>query len=110
MAGLLACGVPCPRDSDMQRKWLGQSIGTPFEAPRFEPGDIVCWRGHVGVVGPLADTLIHANAHWMATVEERLTDALARIAVSTGPVLDVRRVKLTRDRTQPTPWMGGLAP
>ena len=108
MAAALACGVPCPRDSDMQRKWLGQSIGAPYEPARFAAGDIVCWRGHVGVVGAEAKTLVHANAHYMATVEEPLLPALERIAQSTGPILDVRRLDLTRDRRGPTPWHAGL--
>lgn len=109
MAAALACGMACPRDSDMQRKWLGQSIGEPFVPERFAAGDVLCWRGHVGVVGAAVDTLVHANAHYMATIEEPLLPALGRIAQSSGPILDVRRLDLTRHRTAPTPWRAGLA-
>ena len=82
-AALAMCGIAAPRDSDQQRESLG--IEVPF-AER-QAGDIVFFPGHVGLlVG--ADTLLHANAHWMAVTEEPLADVVARGAA----VLGVRRV------------------
>ena len=67
------CGVPCPRDSDQQE--------ASFEAVEgsYQRGDLVFWKGHVGMLLD-ADTLIHANAHHMAVAIEPLDEAIARIA------------------------------
>lgn len=72
-AALHACGRWCPRDSDEQRA-LGREIGAA-EAGR---GDLMFWRGHVGMLSA-PDRLLHANAHWMAVTDEPLADALARM-------------------------------
>ena len=80
-AALHACGRACPRDSDRQRH-VGRGID-PAEAGR---GDLLFWPGHVGVLSA-PDRLLHANAHWMAVVDEPLTDALARM----GPPEAARR-------------------
>jgi cell wall-associated NlpC family hydrolase len=42
-------------------------------------GDLVFWRGHVGIMLDQR-TLFHANGHHMMTVREPLADAVARIA------------------------------
>jgi cell wall-associated NlpC family hydrolase len=79
-----AAGLACPRDSDMQRAAPGEDAAAPAR------GDLVFWRGHVGVlVAP--DTLLHANAHHMAVVAEPLAEAGARIAAAGLPVLARRR-------------------
>ncbi len=73
-------GLECPRDTDMQEAALGEI------APEAEPlrrGDLVFWKGHVGVMTD-AETLFHANAHHMAAAYEPLADAKARIAASGG--------------------------
>jgi hypothetical protein len=36
-------------------------------------------------------TLLHANAHHMAVASEPLGDAIARIAITAGPVTALRR-------------------
>jgi NlpC/P60 family/Bacterial dipeptidyl-peptidase Sh3 domain len=80
-----AVGKTCPRDTDMQERELGASVE---HAERR--GDLVFWKGHVGVM--LNEThLLHANAHHMATVVEPLAEAVARIANVVGPVTSVRR-------------------
>ncbi len=81
-AALAACGVACPRDSDQQRESIG--IAVDFAARRG--GDVIFFPGHVGILVD-ADTLLHANAHWMAVVIEPLADVIARGA----DVLAVRR-------------------
>lgn len=82
-AALAACGVVCPRDSDQQQDALGRAVG--FADRRG--GDIIFFPGHVGILVD-ADTLLHANAHWMAVVTEPLADVIAR----GSEVIAVRRV------------------
>lgn len=74
-AGLQACGIFCPGDSDLQQADLGQDI--PPDAP-LQRGDLLFWKGHVGIMVD-ADVLLHANAHHMATVYEPLEAATVRI-------------------------------
>lgn len=73
-AGLLACGIACPADSDQQCDALGSDIGGDLQR-----GDLVFWTGHVGFMVDEA-TIIHANAHHMATVYEPIRNAILRIA------------------------------
>lgn len=88
-AALLACGLPCPGDSDMQREGLGNLLAD--DAP-LQRGDLVFWKGHVAMMVD-ADTMIHANAHHMAVVYEGLEQAKLRIqAQGDGAVLACRRV------------------
>ena len=87
---LAAVGVTAPRDSDMQEGLLGEPVAD--EAP-VERGDLLFWRGHVGIAAD-AGTLIHANAFDMAVVREPLGPAVARIAAAGGgPVTARRRVR-----------------
>ena len=85
---LQAAGYNCPRDSDMQA-----AIGTPvtFDPNTLRRGDLVCWKGHIGIVSP-PGLLLHANAFHMAVAEEPLTDAIARIRELGMEVTAVRRV------------------
>lgn len=79
-----AAGIAAPRDTDLQEK----AIGAPL--PPGEPlrrGDLVFWRGHVGIMQD-ETRLLHANAHHMLVVSEPLAEAVARIA---QPVSTVRR-------------------
>ncbi len=70
-----AAGHDCPRDSDMQEAALGQTIDDPATLQR---GDLVFWKGHVGIMTD-AQVLLHANAHHMAVAMEPLAQAVARI-------------------------------
>ncbi len=82
-AARVACGLPCPPDSDLQRAMPGADIAEGTELP----GDLVFWRGHVAMVSA-PGAIIHANAHHMAVVEEPLADATQRIETAgSGPVL-----------------------
>lgn len=79
-AALLACGIPCPGDSDLQ-----MALGTDATGP-YQRNDLLFWKGHVALVTD-ANTLIHANAHAMATVYENIEDAITRIQdQGDGPV------------------------
>ena len=88
-AACLACGIPCPGDSDLQAAAPGVAV-TDGSAPRR--GDLIFWKGHVAwVAGP--DTILHANAHHMAVAYEGLAEAVARIeAQGGGPVTGHRRL------------------
>ncbi len=86
-AALTACGIPCPRDSDMQER----SLGAPVDSADLQRGDLVFWKGHVAMARDRA-TLIHANAHHMAVVIEPISEAIARIHASGSDVTSVQRI------------------
>jgi len=88
-AALAACGVAAPRDSDQQRDGLGVAVAFNDR----EAGDLVFFPGHVGILAT-RDRLFHANAHWMATVEEPLADVVVRLHAAgvAEPVTGVRRI------------------
>lgn len=87
---LQAAGIQCPRDSDMQA-----AVGKPVafdDLSKLQRGDLVCWKGHVGIVSE-PGTLLHANAFHMQVAEEPLTEAVARIGKAGSAVIAVRRVQ-----------------
>jgi cell wall-associated NlpC family hydrolase len=87
--GLDAAGVAAPRDSDMQEAALGEPVAADKPLGR---GDLVFWKGHVGVVRDSV-TLLHANGFHMKVVSEPLTEARDRIAAKGGgEVTSVRRL------------------
>jgi cell wall-associated NlpC family hydrolase len=88
---LAAAGIKAPRDSDMQENALGEAV-PPSQWRDLRRGDLVFWKGHVAIVSD-RDTLVHANAHAMATVHEPLTKALARIEAAGSKVTSVKRLK-----------------
>jgi cell wall-associated NlpC family hydrolase len=85
---LTACGVVCPRDSDMQRA-IGTEVA-PGDLSGLRRGDLVFWKGHVAVLRDPA-TLLHANAFHMAVAAEPLREALARISAAGSEVVAIRR-------------------
>src|SRR5436305_1396062 len=42
---LLACGVACPRDTDMQEQALGSALARTDQAAQWRRGDLVFWKG-----------------------------------------------------------------
>ena len=92
-AGRWAAGYECPRDSDMQAV-LGAEIpqADPLSPEALRRGDLVFWKGHVGVMLD-AEILLHANAHHMAVAAEPLRPAIARIkAAEAGAPTAFRRL------------------
>jgi cell wall-associated NlpC family hydrolase len=87
---LNAAGVGCPRDSDMQQNAVGQTIDVS-ERRGLRRGDLLFWKGHVAIIRD-AETIVHANAHHMATVIENTADAIARIAATGSDVVAIKRV------------------
>ncbi|MDQ0395924.1 C40 family peptidase [Labrys monachus] len=88
---LQACGLDCPRDSDMQEGTLGEALdpATPLSALRR--GDLLFWKGHVALVRD-ADTLIHATGHSMTVMVEGLAEGVARIAAAGSTLRTIRRI------------------
>lgn len=88
---LEAAGVPAPRDSDMQASELGAPIPIPEDLEGLQRGDLIFWKGHVGVMSD-ALMLVHANAHHMAVAAETLPEAADRIAKQSAPITAIRRL------------------
>ncbi|ALN71965.1 NlpC/P60 family protein [Aureimonas sp. AU20] len=82
-----ACGLSAPRDTDLQIA-LGEGVET--DAP-LRRGDLVFWRGHVGIMLDGA-RLLHANAHHMMTAIEPLAEAVSRMEARGVSVLAIRRL------------------
>ena len=88
-AACLACGIPCPGDSDQQEQELGHALP---EGTAPQRGDLLFWAGHVALVVD-GETLIHANAHYMAVAHEGITETIERIAAQgDGPVTTHKRL------------------
>ena len=81
-------GVEAPRDTDMQERELGTRIAGIEALAR---GDLVFWKGHVGIMLD-GVRLLHANAHHMMTAVEPLSEAVARIAARGSAVTGIRRI------------------
>jgi hypothetical protein len=88
---LTACGIRCPRDSDMQEQSLGSALAHMPELAQLRRGDLVFWKGHVAIVRDEA-TLVHASAHHMAVAVEATAPAIARIRAEGSEVTSVRRL------------------
>jgi cell wall-associated NlpC family hydrolase len=87
---LNASGIGCSRDSDIQESSLGRAL-SPTEALKPRRGDLMFWKGHVAIVRD-ATTLVHANAHHMATAIETIHGAVARIAAAGSAVTSIKRL------------------
>lgn len=86
-ASLLACGIACPGDSDMQ----SAEVGRPVEDDEpLRKGDLIFWKGHVAMMTS-PDRMIHANATHMAVVEEDFAEACTRIAAKGDGAIIARR-------------------
>ena len=88
---LEAAGIPCPRDSDMQEAELGRSLKVDSDLEGLGRGDLVFWKGHVGIMSD-GVMLLHANAHHMAVTVETLPEAVERIAKSGSAVTSIKRL------------------
>lgn len=87
---LEACGVAVLRDSDMQEETLGQKL-LVNDLDHLRRGDLVFWKGHVGIMTD-ERTLLHANGHHMMVAAEPLKDAVDRIAARYGAMTSIRRL------------------
>jgi cell wall-associated NlpC family hydrolase len=88
--GMIAAGLPCPRDTDMQREALGRPRDITPDLAGLKRGDLLFWPGHVGIVTDGLH-LLHANAHHMAVAKEPVMAAVARSAAGGTPLLAIKR-------------------
>ena len=88
---LHAGGLPAPRDSDMQEAELGALLPRTDGLPPLRRGDLVFWKGHVGIMLD-AETLLHANAYHMEVAAEPLRAAMDRLSTRGTEVTSVRRI------------------
>ena len=61
------------------------------ESKKLQRGDLIFWKGHVAIVRE-PTTIVHANAHHMATVIEKTPDAIARIKAAGSEVTAIKRL------------------
>ncbi len=85
------CGIACLRDTDLQEATLGERVGGMGEIDKVKRGDLIFWRGHVGIMSD-AVTLLHANATHMRVAKENFREAVNRIEKTDGPVTSIRRL------------------
>lgn len=90
-AAMQAAGAAAARDSDMQLTEIGSAIEVGDELSGLRRGDLVFWRGHVGIMTDAAH-MLHANAFHMRVVVEPLAEAVARIKATGSEIIGVRRV------------------
>jgi cell wall-associated NlpC family hydrolase len=87
---LMLSGVDVLRDTDQQER----TIGSPFEPngdySNLQRGDLVFWKGHVGI---MADDriMIHASGDTMSVTREPLSEAIERISYLYGKPTSIRR-------------------
>jgi cell wall-associated NlpC family hydrolase len=92
---LSACGIACPRDSDMQERTLGAPVDREASSFELARGDLIFWRGHVAIARD-RDTLVHANAFHVAVAVEPAAEAIARIQAMGSEITSVRRLTAVR--------------
>ncbi|MFK7892953.1 MAG: NlpC/P60 family protein [Granulosicoccus sp.] len=78
-----ARGLAIPRDSHQQEAFITEQIN----APQARVADLVYWPGHVGMLVSKTH-LLHATAHYLSCVTERLSDVSQRA----GPISSIRRL------------------
>ncbi len=88
---LQAAGFPAPRDSDMQQAELGDDVLVADDLDGLTRGDLVFWKGHVGIMldGVL---MVHANGYHMLTSVETLPEAALRIAKTGSQITAIKRL------------------
>ncbi|MFJ5369434.1 C40 family peptidase [Bosea sp. CER48] len=89
---LAAAGIASPRDSDMLEAALGRPVELREDLSGLQRGDLVFWKGHVGIL-TAPDTLLHANGYTMDVHREPLREARDRIRdKSFGAITSVKRL------------------
>ncbi len=89
---LEASGIGAPRDTDMQQAEVGSDVLVPDRLEEgLQRGDLVFWKGHVGI---MVDSvmMVHANAHHMAVHVETLPEAAERVAKAGGKLTAIKRL------------------
>jgi cell wall-associated NlpC family hydrolase len=69
------------------------ALGEPIERKDLSRGDLVFWKGHIGLMEDEA-TLLHANGHTMSVAREKLDEAIQRIGWLYDAPTGYRRLKV----------------
>jgi len=89
---LAVAGIAAPRDTDLQEQHFRDNVPIAADLSGLRRGDLVFWKGHVGIMRD-AQTLLHASGHHMMVVSEELKTAADRIlAKSFGPITSIKRL------------------
>lgn len=90
LSSLRAIGQDAPRDTDMMEAGLGYDL--PLSLRGLRRGDLIFWKGHVGIMQS-SSKIIHANAFHMIVQSEPLREAVQRIEASGGgPITAIKRL------------------
>jgi hypothetical protein len=88
---LAAAGVAAPRDTDMQQAELGETVAVPADFEGLRRGDLIFWKGQVGIMLD-AVLMVHANAYHMVVAVEPLPEAAQRISKSGSEITAIKRI------------------
>lgn len=89
---LAAAGRPSPRDTDVIERGVGSPLAFDASLAGLRRGDLVFWKGHVGIMRDNSE-LLHANGHFMMVTSEPLVVARDRILAATGgAITSIRRI------------------
>ncbi|MCG6114358.1 MAG: NlpC/P60 family protein [Mesorhizobium sp.] len=78
------------RNTDMQAGSIGEPLDVGSDLSGLQRGDLVFWKGHVGIMRD-QEVLLHANGHSMTVASEPLREAVERIAHLYGRPTGFRR-------------------
>jgi cell wall-associated NlpC family hydrolase len=91
---LQAAGLNAPRDTDMQQNELGEAVSATADLGNLRRGDLVFWKGHVGIMVDGA-LMVHANSHHMMVAIEPLPEAAERIQHTGNRIIAIKRLSLS---------------
>ncbi len=83
----MSAGIAVPRDAYQQEAFFDHNV---TDSVFRKSGDIVFWKGHVGMMYNAID-IIHANAFYMRVTQEPLENVIARAET---PITAVKRYSL----------------
>lgn len=84
-------GIAAPRDADMQEAELGDFLPGAIDLAALRRGDLVFWKGHVGIMVD-ATRMIHANVSAMAVTIDSVADFAADVHSIAGQITSLKRV------------------
>jgi cell wall-associated NlpC family hydrolase len=79
----------------MQAGSIGNAFDPGGNLSDLRRGDLVFWKGHVGIMAD-RENLLHANGYSMMVSRERVHDAVARIEPLYGRPVCFRRPDMAR--------------
>ncbi len=84
-------GTEALRDTDMQERSLGFEIERPGALSSLRRGDLVFWKGHVGIVSG-TNEILHASGYHMLVAKDPLDGVVDRLESKGLPITSIRRV------------------